>query len=343
MAGSAVPGYQTKLLLGRYLPFVISGVVLLIVFSLIDLRSVYVQLKKADKILILLAFALTLPQLALRAYRWRYLMGLQEIKCSFKNAALFYIASMYVGMITPGRMGEISKALFLKANNVASISKAMPSVIIDRLLDAFALLVFVVVAAWQTKFFGLVSYRESYLYAALILLLLISLSPKLIQLSAKHIGAKLQRKSFQNWRLGIDEFVEGIGQLLNLHLLAAVLITLAHYGLFFLQAYLIARAVDIKISFLIIFTVVTLATLIGFIPVSAAGIGTRDAAFIILFKAVGIVETAALGFAVAFDIVCLLGTSIIGMVTCWFLPFEIRNLIKKGNKSANSLKNIVNS
>jgi len=44
--------------------------------------------------------------LLIKAYRWQLLMIKQDINISLLNSILVYSASLYHGIITPGRIGE---------------------------------------------------------------------------------------------------------------------------------------------------------------------------------------------------------------------------------------------
>ena len=50
------------------------------------------------------------------------------------------------------------------------------------------------------------------------------------------------------------------------------------------KSYLFFLALGLKIDFMIILAIVPLGIIVGMIPITIAGIGTRDAAFIYLFK-----------------------------------------------------------
>ena len=50
------------------------------------------------------------------------------------------MSSLYIGFVTPGRLGEFIKAVYLKSDKGISLSKGMSSVLIDRLCDLYLLI-----------------------------------------------------------------------------------------------------------------------------------------------------------------------------------------------------------
>ncbi len=74
----------------------------------------------------------------LRTYRWRMLLG--------KNISLpslfpIQMAGIAISNITPGRLGEPAKALFLKNAEGIRVSKSLQSIIWERILDLTLLLI----------------------------------------------------------------------------------------------------------------------------------------------------------------------------------------------------------
>jgi len=130
----------------------IGLIILVIILYLVDLTEVGRQLKLSDPLLIAIAIILILPQVALRAYRWQKMLALENINCPFRLALSIYFAGIYIGLMTPGRLGEMAKAFFLKKRDLASISQALPSIITDRCLDLYCL---GLVAAISLHFLGL--------------------------------------------------------------------------------------------------------------------------------------------------------------------------------------------
>jgi len=47
------------------------------------------------------------------------------------------MSSIYLGLLTPGRLGEFAKVLYIKQHNITNTGRAFSSVLIDRLIDVY--------------------------------------------------------------------------------------------------------------------------------------------------------------------------------------------------------------
>ena len=124
----------------KYL-FLIGIIIFAIIISRLDFHKLILILNNINYQYLFLAFILLLPILMIKSYRWNYLMKKQNINYSFKKSFLMYGIGMYIGIITPGRLGELSKIAFLK-NDHHSLGKSSVSVILDRLTDLLFLLTY---------------------------------------------------------------------------------------------------------------------------------------------------------------------------------------------------------
>lgn len=91
---------------------------------------------------VLIVFLLSMPSMLVKSWRWQYLLKMQGVDYSLKNAFITYLASLYLGVITPGKIGEFAKAFYLKEDKGINIGKAFSSVFTDRLLDLCVLIIF---------------------------------------------------------------------------------------------------------------------------------------------------------------------------------------------------------
>ena len=122
-------------------------------------------------------------------------------------------------------------------------------------------------------------------------------------------------------------FFNGLGSIMNVKILFALLITFIAYALFFLQSYFIALAINIPLPLLFIVFAVSSASLAASLPISIWGIGTREAVFVFTFKTIGISTENALSFSFLLFVINYLCCGFIGLLAM----FEFHNilLIKK--------------
>ena len=119
-----------------------SGIVIFLIILLkINFRGMLRTLYEIHSSYLLIAVTLNIPLLFSKSYRWHSLLKQQAIQYNVLQSCLVYMSSLYVGFITPGRLGEFTKAIYLKLDKNISLSKGMSSVVVDRLLDMYLLII----------------------------------------------------------------------------------------------------------------------------------------------------------------------------------------------------------
>ncbi len=314
----------------------ITGIAILIVILFkTDIYTTCNHLKQLHFLPLFYAALLVIPQITLRAYRWHRLLVRSDISCPFIKSVIFYFSSNYIGLITPGRLGEISKALFLKEYGFSSFSYAMPGVIIDRVSDLYVLLLFSLTGIWYFDIF-----KNSYtvLYSIITITVIAGCSlPFFIILRLENtvnwLCRQFSKRTSGKWEVALDLFTKGFSVLINPELFYTFFITLLSYLIYFYQNYLIADSLNLSISYFSIIQIISVATLIAYIPISVAGLGTREAVLIFLFQHIGLSADKALSFAVLFNLVYIVFTGIICFIIWWiFCSDKKTEYLKRGAK-----------
>src|SRR3989344_4898570 len=192
---------------------------------------------------------LCFPSLFLKAYRWKVLMSVQNIRYSFWDSFLMYQSSTYIGTFTPGRIGEVWKSFYLKKDH--SLGKSLVSTLLDRFFDIFFLVCF--------GLFGIFLFSNLFGKTILFLIIfLIFLGAGII--TVKYFGKGLFRKIFyfflpkkyqEKWHLSIEDFFNGMRHYKMRHYLFSFFITGLVWLVFYLSVYLFSLEIGInQISFL---------------------------------------------------------------------------------------------
>ena len=279
--------------------------------------------------LLALAILLNVPLIGLKTYRWRLLLRAQGIHYGHGKAILSYFGSIFIGLLTPGRLGEFVKAMYVSQDCGVSSAQAFSSVLGDRLFDLYALLVVGGVAllsltAWQ--------YSEGAL--GLVLLALLLTLPLAVFL---HEGAFSRIRTFgshlgrpgrwlfasQSWLL---ELRDGLRQLSAPWLVAAMGLTVLAYTIFFGQCYLLALAVGLKTNFVQISFAVALGSLVTLLPISISGLGTREAAIVAYLDTAGVPVEVAMGFSLLVFITFYIAGGLMGAVAWWVKPVPLAGI-----------------
>jgi len=314
-----------------HLWWVIGIGIMALILSKIDLSGTFLVFSATKVFYLPFIFFLTVPLILAKTFRWRYLLKMQQIDYGFKASLLTFLAGSYVGVITPGRIGELARVYYLKQERKISVGQSLSSLFMDRILDALILLFFacsgllifsvsrkltllVVALAVLLAFGGTLSLRRKYAQRMLGFLSRFSFFKKL----AHHVGSTF------------DDFYGGIEKMRGWRLTFPLLLSLSAYLIGFFQCYLISVALNISISFSYLVFCVAIASLVSLIPITIAGIGTRDATLIGLFAVLGLEPESAVSFSLTYLFVFNISVAFMGLFAWW--KKSSGHVIKKQNE-----------
>lgn len=275
------------------------GIVLFVfILTRIDLSGIAFTITKVNLWYLVPVIILIPPLILLKSWRWQLLLKMQGITYPLRQAFAAYFGGMYLGLVTPGRLGELGRVFYLTDDKELSFGGAFSSVLVDRLLDIYLLLL--------VGGYGLVALSllpERMILSIIILVLLLSLPFLLLN---KRTGkwliglvnqTKLLGKLGKKMDTAADQFYSGVDRLANPRLTLPLLINLAAWAIYFAQCHLLVLSLNLPLSFLDIAIYMAVAVLVTLIPVSIAGIGTRDATLIALFSFQGLSAESALSYS----------------------------------------------
>jgi len=262
--------------------YLIGIFLFIIILIKIDIQSILINIKNIKLSYLFFAFLLGFPILITKSYCWNYIKKKQNIHYSKKDSFLMYNVGLYIGSVTPGRVGEISRALYLKKDG-HSFGKSMVSLTLDRISDFAFLLIFL--------FFGLLFFFNFFnnqiliplaITISLIILLFIFLKSNLIQLLLKKLFYIIIPARYKkSWEVNFQDFIKDIKIYKFRDYLIVFLITAFSWLFYYIQMYIVAQSANIAdIPLLHLSIMLTAVGFITLIPISISGIGTRDAALI---------------------------------------------------------------
>ncbi len=252
-------------------------------------------LSGANLNLVVGAISITLAIIGVKIIRWNILLRSIGIKLTLKQVMQPYMASLFVSNITPGRVGEPIRSYYLKKSTGHHISKTLPTIVVERIMDLSAVLLF--------SIFGLF-----YLSSVSNPVLIIGIGMMILGLAAV-IGVSMNRKIFHKVLEGfyiIFRFVPKIRKLTpkfekiadNFHssfklvaksneMPALFMITLICWFMEFSIIKLSFFSIGFNVGFLTIFSVASLATIISLLTFLPGNIGSFEAASAILMTQSG--------------------------------------------------------
>ena len=291
---------------------------MVLILSKIDLANTFLIFSTIKVPYLPFIFFLTVPLILVKAFRWRYLLKMQQIDYGFRASLLTFLAGSYVGMITPGRIGELARVYYLKEEKRISMGKSLSSLFMDRILDVLILLFF----ACSGLLIFSVSKKLTVLVVALTILLALGGTLALRQEYAQRVLRFLSRFSFfkklaHQAGSTFGDFYGGIEKMRDWRLTFPLLLSLCAYLIGFFQCYLISVTLNIPISFPYLVFCIAVVSLVSLIPISIAGIGTRDATLIGLFAVLGLEPESAVSFSLMYLFVFNVSVAFMGLLAWW--------------------------
>jgi hypothetical protein len=307
----------------------VGPVLLILVLWQVDIGAMLAVVSTADWRLLLAAWLLNLPMVLLKSLRWQVLMRSQQLHYPMGKAYLAYFGSIFIGFLTPGRLGEFVKALHVSRDCQVSVGRAFASVLVDRLLDLYLLLL-----VGGTAMVALVGLQDRGSLLALtgvagllILPLVLFLHDRSFQFFTT-IGLRLGRIGQKLFApdSALLQLRQGLQQLSGLWVLAGIALTICAQAMFFSQCYLLALALQLEVSIVTTSFAVALGSLITLLPISISGLGTREATIIAYLGTADVAPAGALSFSLLVFLTFYVGGGVMGAGAWWLKPAPLAAL-----------------
>jgi glycosyltransferase 2 family protein len=316
-----------RLLRLRQLGIRLIGLAILVFILLkIDLKATFAVLADLHWGYLVLAIAANFPLFGLKAWRWREMLKMQGIDYPWKDAFLAFVAGLFLGLVTPGRVGEMSKALYLKQDQGVPASVGLANVLMDRLFDLYTIMV--LGTAGLIWFRLLPNWALGLILAATVATLLLPFILMSKRLASWGLTATRRlpvvRRYDARLTAAADRFQQGLRPLLTPKLIIPLLLTQVAYLLFFEQGQLLAQAVDLHVDFIYLAVCLSVAGVITLLPISISGLGTRDAVLIAMFAPLGIPASQTMAFSTIYFLTFYVMGGAIGAVAWQVKPLTER-------------------
>ncbi len=270
--------------------FNLIGLVLLvalIIYFRIDLRQTLAFLVRANGWDVALAVLLFVPFLFAKAWRWQVILRDLELPLPFAQSLRLYALGLGAGMVTPGQVGDAVKAAYFRNRG---LGRALLSVVLDRLWDVLVLLLL----AGAGAFLFWREFEGEWIALALLIagcgVALAATASARVQVWLFAQLARLRRSAdgqaaFEPVRLSGMQILRQFG------------LTALATAVVYLRLYLLVAALDVRLDVIPFVAAMSLASVAALLPVSISGVGTRDAALLLVAPVLGIRSEQALGIS----------------------------------------------
>ncbi len=305
------------------------GLILLIVVILrFKWQDFYPLLSRISLLPLAAACFLNILRLFVESWRWNSLLKIQNIDYRLGTAFFVALSSDYAGIVTPGRLGNFIRIFYLTEETGVTLGTALSGVVMDKLLELAAI---ILLGWWGLTLLGAGIQTAVIIALSFVLMLaffvLISCRP--LHVFLEGVFLKIFHTARQAGRLDEERqyFYEGLGKFKSPRLLKPLLLSLLSFVVIFMQAFCIAGAMHISISFLDLARTMSFTHLVArVIPVSFFGLGSKDVAFTeVLYKNFHVAIAGGIAFSIIFLFTSFFVSAVTGAV-CWTIkPIKIES------------------
>jgi len=256
----------------------------LIILSQIDRDVLISQFKSTNMYLFGSSFIVLFLIYYCKAERFGVLTKSTNVILSRNEYWKIFNIGVFLAGITPGKIGEIGRAAYLKKSGI-KMPIAIAISILDRIFDILAISIIGTIGTgvlfgWQWS-------------GALVFIILFAISLMWIF-----------------WKLISQiHIIKSTKSILQKRALPSIIfLTFLSWGLYFLWAILIALSVHIYISIPILVAAFTYAGMVSLLPIAPSGLGTRDATLLILLAPYGATTEQIISLSFLMFISTILGS-----------------------------------
>lgn len=249
-----------------------------------------------DNRMLALALLVTIPFPLFSALRWKYTVNGMGIPLTFHHA-FEVIMGTWLLSILPGRLGDFARPLALPRGTPAELG--IGSVLIEKAFDILVLAIISTVGLLSLGLFRYAGIMILLLFAAGILLFR---TGSLVSLVPIPFRQRLTNLAYAASRLALDR--PAVGRI--------IMASTSNWLLSMLQVFFLFGAVGSVVSMSAVFAFTPLAIFVGLVPLTIAGMGTRDSALVLLFSGIA-ASSKTLGVGIWYSILGYWLFAVLGM------------------------------
>ena len=255
----------------------------------------------------------------LKALRWRTLLSARGHRYTRSRALLSLLSAGYVGHLTPGRVGDLLRLQYLRHDLGMPYPDGLALLMIDRCCDVYVPLTVAVVAACALT---PVLTGDLVLVTWLGILFMAAGPPLLFVPATARGAAALALRVAPGWATGegLDRFFAGLRHQRPRHLGVAAVFTAFTTLLHYAQAYTVALALDLQLSFLDVVFLLAISGVLGAVPITVAGLGVRELFFALAFPQLGSSAEAGVIFGLGVFLVVHVPATALGFISWQIAP-----------------------
>ena len=266
--------------------FIIIGIALFIYLLIkLNIVDIFNQIKSANLYYISIALVFICIYLIFQTLKWFVIAREQKVEMPFIDAFKINMISSFYGLVTPGKVGSVTRATYF-GDYKGGTGKGFSNFVIDKILDLSSL--FFLAVGFGFLFYNNIKVLSTaFLYVFIAIFVLIvcvsimlykkELSRHLLRVIYRLIPERLKERA----RLSFDSFYENIPGLGFLSLV--FILNLATWVITYAIFYFVGLSLGVNLSFTYYLAILPISTLVAQIPITISGLGIRELTMISLF------------------------------------------------------------
>ena len=308
------------------LPFIGIAIFIYLVYS-IGVDEIAGTLSGINPMLFAASLSLFVPRIVISTYRWQLVARRQGIYVDLATLIKINLIGLFYGTVTPLWVGDWIRMPYLREESSAPLGTCASNVILDQFMEFAAL--FVLALAGSVLL--LPRYPLFFVAFAVLLVVVVAVvvyfreknrSMRLLRLVSRVlIPERFHAPVFR-------EFQAFYGRLPRPSaLLVPFTLGFISYVLFFVQIYLVALSFDFAVPLADFVLLYPVAVLLGLIPITVSGFGTREGVLITLLGIYDVAREVAVAISLSGYIITLLIPAVIGGI--FSVTWETRKQVTK--------------
>ncbi len=308
------------------LPFVGIAIFVYLVYS-IGVGDIAGTLATINPVLFAISLSIFVPRIIISTRRWQLVARRQGINVDLATLIKINLIGLFYGTVTPLWVGDWIRMPYLREESTAPLGTCASNVVIDQMMEFVALFILALAGSMvllprYPLFFVAFSALLVVVVAVVLYFREKNRSMRLLRLVSRVLIPERYREPV------FREFHAFYGRLPRVSsLVVPFILGFVSYVLFFVQIYLVALSFDVSVPLADFVLIYPVAVLIGLIPVTVSGFGTREGVLITLLGVYGVAREVAVAVSLSGYVVTLLIPAIVGGV--FSVTWEARKRVTK--------------